>query len=127
MEVTDDEIDALGEKNVNVTISYEVHLMKKNFFFYTYRPTTLYILKIYILYFVGENRKLSESIPSNLCTSLSDWKRRTKAKTTQQTEITSKRSECGIISTPGLNIILLYSLLNTCGILERIFLILINI
>lgn len=39
----------------------------------------------------GENRKLSESIPSNLCTSLSDWKRRTKAKTTQQTEITSKR------------------------------------
>ena len=39
----------------------------------------------------GENRKLSESLPSNLCKSLSDWKRRTKAKTTQQTEITSKR------------------------------------
>ena len=49
------------------------------------------ILKIYILNFVGENRKLSESLPSNLCKSLSDWKRRTKAKTTQQTEITSKR------------------------------------
>ena len=32
MEVTDDKIDAMGGKNVNVTVSYdEVHLMKKKY------------------------------------------------------------------------------------------------